>query len=533
MPLRCTGGETERYPNQSPEIQKQATERLIAMVATISCPPRNTLLEFATGNLADNEIESVADHLESCETCEDTVTHFERKPDTLVERLRAPDAKAQFAGEPEFQVAVELALDLGGGKFADADSAAGEFPQTRLEHVREYRLLEKLGEGGMGTVYKAQHTRLNRLVALKMLPACRMDHEPSIARFAREIEAVGKLDHPNIVRAFDAGEDDEVHYLVMELVDGVDLHRLVKQNGPLPIAEACAIVRQAALGLQHAHEHGLVHRDVKPSNLLLSRDGTVKVLDLGLALLQGESRRQEELTSTGQVMGTLDYIAPEQASDSHLVDVRADVYSLGCTLFKLLTGRAPFADSQHDSALKKLLAHAQDTPPALGELRADAPGELAETLQRMLAKDPDHRPATPADVAAVLEPAAAGADLPALAAQVNDLPPHDALAASADEIPVMIDNAGGGSAAVVTNDNDDRGPRAWLWFGWAAVATGCLCLGLTLASMTTVFDMNVLLTGGPVGLAQGISGSLRYMIVGVPALLVGIIVLILTYIRRW
>ena len=498
-------------------------------MVTKNCPAPEKLKGFAVGDLPDEQIESVADHLESCTQCEDTVALLESQPDTFIGRLRTPNLTSQFADEQELEGAVAAAGALVNEPRHDGETGRGDVAQPQVDQLREYRLLGKLGEGGMGTVYKALHTRLRRVVALKMLPAERVAHGPSVARFAREIEAVGKLDHPNIVRAFDAGEDDEMHYLVMEFVDGIDLHQLVKQIGPLPVTDACEIVRQAALGLQHAHEHDLVHRDVKPSNLLLSRDGTVKVLDLGLALLQGEPRRREELTTTGQVMGTLDYIAPEQASDSHQVDVRADVYSLGCTLFKLLTGRAPFASDQHDSALKKLLAHTRTPPPALKDHRSDVPHELGELLQRMLAKDPDHRPANPAEVAAALEPLVAGADLSALASQMEDLSEHEAPAASADEIPVMLGNAGNGSSS---DFHDDRGPQAWLWLGWALIATAFVCLGLTIASMTTAFEVTGEAGGTASGLAHGMSYSLRYMALGAPAFVAGLIVLIVTYVRK-
>ena len=187
------------------------------------------------------------------------------------------------------------------------------------------------------------------------------------------MEAIGRLNHNNIVRATDAGEADGVHYLVMELIDGIDLARLVRLAGPLPVAAACELVRQAAVGLQYAHENGLVHRDIKPSNLLLSVNGELKISDLGLALLNRDERASGELTVTGQVMGTADYMAPEQWEDSHAVDIRADLYSLGCTLYTLLAGRPPFAGPKHRSALRKMAAHAKELVPPITDHRADVP----------------------------------------------------------------------------------------------------------------------------------------------------------------
>jgi serine/threonine protein kinase len=270
----------------------------------------------------------------------------------------------------------------------------------------EYELLGLLGEGGMGEVYKARHRRLDKLVALKLLPAGSQHRQELAARFQREMKAVGALDHPNVVEAHDAGEQSGVVYLAMKLVDGVDLERLVKQGGPLPIAEACELVRQAALGLHYLHERGLVHRDVKPSNLMRTTGGTVKVLDLGLARWRVEAEAGNGLTGTGRVMGTPDFLAPEQIEDAANADARADVYGLGGTLFYLLIGRAPFAD--HKSLYSKLDAHRHEPPPDVRTLRPETPAELAALVHRMLAKKPDERPATAAEVAAALTPFADG-----------------------------------------------------------------------------------------------------------------------------
>jgi serine/threonine protein kinase len=239
------------------------------------------------------------------------------------------------------------------------------FAQPLPDHLGQYRLQEKLGQGGMGAVYRALHTRLKRPVALKVLPAQLLHDERAVARFRREMEAVGKLDHPNIIRASDAGEDASWHFLVMELVEGVDLARLSMLLGPLPVADACEVARQAASALQHAHQHGLVHRDIKPSNLLLTSSGEVKLLDLGLARFYGEQSISEVLTATGAVMGTPDYMAPEQSFEPKSVDIRADLYGLGCTLYKLLVGRPPFEGPEYGTLAQKLLAHAQVPVPPI------------------------------------------------------------------------------------------------------------------------------------------------------------------------
>ena len=287
----------------------------------------------------------------------------------------------------------------------------------------KYQLMAKLGEGGMGTVYMAMHTELQKTVALKVLPAHRMNDSNAVARFRREIKAAGRFDHANIVRASDAGEEQGKHFLVMEFIDGCDLSRLVRRLGPLPIADACQIIKLAAEGLDFAHRHGLVHRDVKPSNIMLTPQGQIKILDLGLALLDDRHHaEQAELTNSGQMIGTIDYMAPEQGSDSHAVDARVDVYSLGATLYQLLSGKAPFAGAEFDTLLKKMNALASRPAPPIDELRADVPRQLATIVARMLAKNPADRFGAAAEVAAALGPYTQGSDLAALLRQSSAVP---------------------------------------------------------------------------------------------------------------
>jgi tRNA A-37 threonylcarbamoyl transferase component Bud32 len=269
-----------------------------------------------------------------------------------------------------------------------------------LPVLGEYELLERLGTGGMGEVYKARHRRLNKLVALKLLRMGARGSVDSVGRFLREMRAVGGLDHPNVVEAHDAGEQGGVVFLVMKLVEGTDLQQLVRQRGPLPVAEACDLARQTALGLQHIHERGLVHRDMKPSNLMCLADGTLKILDLGLARWRTEAAAGGELTEAGQVLGTPDYLAPEQVDDAAAVDIRADLYGLGGTLFYLLTGQPPFA--QHSNLFAKLEAHRCEPPADVRTERPEVPEKLARLIGRLLAKRPEDRPRTPAEVAAEL-----------------------------------------------------------------------------------------------------------------------------------
>ncbi|RPH81380.1 MAG: serine/threonine protein kinase, partial [Planctomycetaceae bacterium] len=293
-------------------------------------------------------------------------------------------------------------------------SGAGGRPD--LPQIGPYQIVQKLGEGGMGAVYKALHTKLKRVVAIKVLPAERMQDQEAIDRFEREMEAVGTLQHPNIVAAHDAGKAGDTHFLVMEYVDGLDLSEILRRVGPLEVADACEIARQAALGLQEAHENNMVHRDIKPSNLMLAHVGRgqqpplVKILDLGLALLNEQRAERRDLTTTGQMMGTLEYMAPEQGGDSHTVDIRADVYALGATLYKLLAGESPFPSSRYDTPLKMVRALALEPSPSISTRRDGLPRELVDVINRMLAKDPADRFAAPQHIADALARFSTGAN---------------------------------------------------------------------------------------------------------------------------
>ncbi|HQU41564.1 MAG: hypothetical protein B7Z73_07375 [Planctomycetia bacterium 21-64-5] len=385
-----------------------------------TCPNHDSLRDFHLGKLPLADAQQIAEHLDACPACQASIETIGDSHDTLVHSLRQ-EPVTRFDGEPDLQKALAAVEALGTRLHSQTASGESGKPigDEALGTLRDYQLLEKLGEGGMGTVYKARHQRLKRTVALKLLPQDRTRDKRAVARFEREMEAVGKLEHANIVRALDAGEHDGTHYLVMEYVDGLDLSHVVKRHGPLAVADACELVRQTAAGLQSAHEHGLVHRDVKPSNLMLTAAGQVKVLDLGLALLLAEQPGGDELTGTSQMMGTADYCAPEQVGDSHTVDIRADIYSLGCTLYKLVTGHAPFSGEQFDTTMKKLMAHIAQPVRPVRELRPDVPRGLAAVLDRMLAKQPAARYSTPAEVLMAIAPFAAGSDLSKLFAQTS------------------------------------------------------------------------------------------------------------------
>lgn len=292
---------------------------------------------------------------------------------------------------------------------------------TFPEQLGDYRILEKLGEGGVGAVYRALHVKLDRVVALKTLGARFLGDQRAMARFEREMRAVGQLDHPNVVRAHDAREFDGVPMLVMEYVDGMDLGRVVQQCGPLPIPSACEAIRQAALGLHAAHQLKLVHRDIKPSNLILNVQGVIKILDLGLARFQSDQPEDKELTGTEQTMGTADYIAPEQVHNTHEADIRSDIYALGCTFYKLLTGHVPFSGPEYRTALQKMLAHVNKAVPPVAASRPDVPQAVATIVARMTARSPAGRFATPAELVKALTPHCAGAKLPGLLVTAREL----------------------------------------------------------------------------------------------------------------
>jgi serine/threonine protein kinase len=277
-----------------------------------------------------------------------------------------------------------------------------------------YEILAELGRGGMAFVYKARDLRRERLVAIKITHPGLASDGDLVARFRQEQRLAVRLAHPNMVAAYDAGQVEGFLYLVLEFVEGHDLAWIIKQRGQLPAAEACEVIRRAALGLEHLHKHGLVHRDIKPANLMLTESRQVKLLDLGLARPLCVPAAGELITFHGQFLGTPDYMAPEQCLDSHGVDARADIYALGCTLYELLTGQPPFAGPDHGSVFQKMKAHVEAPVPPIRGHRADVPERLAAALERMLAKDRAGRFVSAAAVVAALQPFAAGADLEGL-----------------------------------------------------------------------------------------------------------------------
>lgn len=265
-------------------------------------------------------------------------------------------------------------------------------------YLGKYRLLRHLGSGGMSNVYLAEHQHMQRKAAIKVLPRLLVQNQLYLKRFYLEARAIAALDHPNIVQAFHFDNEGDTHYMVMQYVEGVDLFEQVDQNGPLDPATAAYYIQQAAEGLHHAHQRGLIHRDVKPANLMVDKEGAVRLMDLGLAQM---SFHQTNLTEEqkGAVLGTADYLAPEQALDSHNIDARADQYSLGCTFYYLLTGTPPFPTG---TIAQRLVAHQVETPRAIEEFRTDVPASLLHIINKLMSKKPEQRYESCEEVAEVL-----------------------------------------------------------------------------------------------------------------------------------
>jgi len=337
---------------------------------------------FAHGRLPEEEWRVLETHVSACETCCEVLRRIPH--DDLIANLRS-------------------SLSHLPGKESSGSAALDPIRSSLASHPR-YQLVRELGSGGMGVVYLAEHRVMGRQVALKVINSRLLRNQVAVERFRQEVQAAARLNHRNIVTAYDAEQAGDLHFLVMEFVEGTDLATTVARRGPLPVLQACNAILQAANGLQHAHEQGMVHRDIKPQNLMRTRKGVIKILDFGLARLASPSESEAApagLTREGVTLGTPDYIAPEQARDARRADIRSDIYSLGCTLYALLTGTVPFPTG---TVVEKVLAHCTTAPTPVPQLRAGLPPALVAIVERMMAKDPADRFQTPAEVAAALKP---------------------------------------------------------------------------------------------------------------------------------
>ncbi len=408
-------------------------------------PSAEALEAFGLGKLDDPSADAILQHLDSCADCRSAVAAL--SGDDFLARLRQAQGGSST---PAPAKTLNPVLRAAKPSPADTRSAPIHDLPAELANNPQYEVLRELGRGGMGVVYLAKNKLLDRLEVLKVINRALLDRPGAVERFLREIRSAAKLTHANVVTAYSAVQQGQLLAFAMEYVDGSDLATVVNLQGPLPVPHACFYVQQAAWALQHAFEKQMVHRDIKPQNLILARDGKkhiVKILDFGLAKATQEKKGENlALTRSGQMMGTPDYIAPEQSLDAASADIRADIYSLGCTLYFLLSGQPPFSGN---SLAGLLLAHQMDEAKPLNLVRPEVPEELAAVVRKMMAKDLAKRYQIPADVAQALGPfiksgAAAGpaASSPALSQaipsptkhkEVKSAPPIAAVAAVAPE----------------------------------------------------------------------------------------------------
>lgn len=383
---------------------------MVDHVAT-TCPAPRVLRAYSTGSLPLDEFELVERHIADCSHCVRVLDESDASDEPLVATLREHDLwRCEEEGFRQLRKRIEEANPADMSPLAQSSVHAAPHEVLQAATVLgNYQLAECVGHGAMGVVYRAQHVKLKRWVAVKILTSSRQGAAAALKRFEQEMQILGQLDeHENIVRARDAGQSGDHHFLVMDYVDGVDVSRLLSQVGPLEVPDACEIIRQAASALAHAHQHGLVHRDVKPNNLMVTREGCVKLLDLGLASYH------DAPTEEVGIAGTADYLAPE-AWQSNAVGPAVDIYGLGCTLFKLLIGYAPFARGEASNEAKQR-RHATEQPPAVDAIRRDVPSRLAQMIATMLAKDPQQRIESAAEVARLVAPMALAEDLPGVVA---------------------------------------------------------------------------------------------------------------------
>ncbi len=317
---------------------------------------------------------------------------------TLAAYLRGREADGGLPANPR-EAADELIRDAVLTHFQAEQFLLGKWKGFS---IGKYKILERIGVGGMGQVFLCENTLLRRRVAVKVLPPAKAEHPSALGRFYREARAAGSLEHRNIVRTHDIDQDGDLHFIVMEYVDGTNLLDVVKRFGPLPVGRAADYARQVATGLDYAYRNGIIHRDVKPGNILIDRHGTARVLDLGLAKFYHDQTDQLTVKYDDKVvLGTADYVAPEQIVSSHKADVRADVYALGATLYFLLAGHPAFPSG---TVSQKLIWHRTKDPAPIRESRPEIPEGLAAVLTKMRAKEPGRRYQTPAEVMAALQP---------------------------------------------------------------------------------------------------------------------------------
>ena len=527
-----------------------------------TCPPEAALADFGLGKLDAASAESVSQHLETCADCRQRVASL--SGDSFVGRLREARPKAAAMRRERTFVpgeSREQGSGFGGQGITSGESLANAANSTdgsmspnkrdglgspsspsappELANHPDFELVKELGQGGMGTVYLARNRMMDRLEVLKVISTALLDRPGALERFQQEIRSAAKLNHPNIVAAHSVSRPGNLLVFAMEYVRGQDLAQVVKARGPLPVANAAFYAHQVALGLQHAHEKGMVHRDIKPNNLMLTIEGkkhVVKILDFGLSKATSEKGAETGLTKSGQMLGTPDYIAPEQTLAAHQADIRADIYSLGCTLYALLSGGPPFQESSLYGILE---AHQKREARLLNLVRPEVPAELAAVVAKMMAKNPQNRYQTPQEVARALVPffkpgqsvpaarpvasepreptaeAGLGTTTPAPTAGPQAIPVATSLAPVAPPLPARVsDSADLLSISIETHRPAPKQRTDWwrrlpLWQRWTALggAAAALLLGVVLLVRTPHGTIEIALSNPQADVTVAVDGD--------------------------
>lgn len=382
------------------------------------CLSDSQLLQYLSQDLESEELQRFSIHLDHCQSCQKRIESYSDDAELKVwhechQRQLQEDNSTNFPFTREHldrlfhSTLSSINSSATDSSITQSDSGSGQIippkkiaEETPIRVIGNYRLIAQIGQGGMGVVFLATHTHLKKQVVVKLILSNEWNRSKQTQRFYREMEVIGNLNHPNIVKATDGGIVDGTCFLVMEYLDGRDLKSILKTEGRIPFTSVCYIIRQVANGLQHIHNNGLIHRDIKPSNLFLTVKGEVKILDLGLAALLHPGDDDSDLTDTNCIMGSVYYMAPEQSHDIKTIDHRADIYSLGCTFYQLLTGSPPF---KKVSQIETILAHRQDPAPSLVTSLPDIPPELEKLYQSMVQKDRDNRIQSMAEIVNVLD----------------------------------------------------------------------------------------------------------------------------------
>ncbi|MEZ6088560.1 MAG: serine/threonine-protein kinase [Pirellulaceae bacterium] len=442
-----------------------------------SCPDRETLQVWLE---TDDAV--VSGHVDTCRHCQTTVQLLLETYDDAVSSFReiavlaaAADLSQKTAMET---IKARVLQTTCGPRSRSIDSEDDWLGKT----LGSYRIEALVGQGGMGRVYRARHLHLQKQVALKILHASGASRQTALQRFVREWVASASVSHRHVVQALDAGETNGNAFLVLELLQGIDLASLVKRIGRLDVGTACEVVRQASLGLEAIRDVGLVHRDVKPSNLMLTNDGIIKLLDLGLARFSDhEARHHGDLTGSQIVLGTMKYMAPEQWHSPSEADIRSDLYSLGCTLHYLLSGTSPFHGGRYETLYGIMQAHISDAAPSIRHFRDDVPLQVEAIMERLLAKSPSDRFANPAELSQALVPYADRKRLESIASEVvapNPSEPNQALGESGSVRSASSKSVAAGPTTIIeqrrTPNDPSRQRRRWLAFASAIIAVALL-----------------------------------------------------------